>query len=296
MFDADGNRREFAEGRYRPDAQTDWAIEYLESRDRTRPLFLFISYIEPHHQNDHGHFEGPKGSKQRFGDIEPPGDLVDLEGDWQEELADYLGCCHALDANLGRLRDALERLGMASDTLMIYTSDHGCHFKTRNAEYKRSCHDSCLRIPMLISGPGFEGGTVVDELVSLIDLPPTIVDSAGLHVPGTMRGRPLEQLVHGGAHDWPGEIFAQISESHCGRCIRTRKWKYSVRAPDKTGSDPDSSVYVEDYLYDLEEDPHEHNNLVREPALADVRAELQATLLRRMAEAGEAEPEIRPAE
>jgi len=91
MFDRDGQRRDFPEGRYRVDAQTDWVIEYLESRaDQEDPFFLFVSYIEPHHQNDHKHYEGPHGSRERFQDFVVPGDLADTEGDWREEYPDYL--------------------------------------------------------------------------------------------------------------------------------------------------------------------------------------------------------------
>ena len=295
MFDADGDRREFTEDRYRVDAQTGWVIEYLQSRTGERPFFLFVSYIEPHFQNDHACFEGPRGSKERFKDFVVPGDLVGTEGDWPGEYPDYLGCCASLDENVGRVRGELARLGIAGDTVFIYTSDHGCHFKTRNSEYKRSCHDGCLRIPMVACGPGFGGGNVIGEMVSLIDIPPTLLAAGGAEVPGHMRGRPLQALVGGTAADWPEEIFAQISESQCGRCIRTKKWKYSVRAPEKGGGDADSDVYVEDFLYDLEADPHEKSNLIADAAGAGVRAELAATLKRRMVEAGEDEPAIEEA-
>jgi arylsulfatase A-like enzyme len=110
-----------------------------------------------------------------------------------------------------------------------------------------------------------------------------------------MRGHDLQPLVAGAAADWPQEVFLQISESQCGRAIRTGKWKYSVCAPDVVGSVPASAVYAEQYLYDLEADPHERCNRVADPALAGVRAELAQTLKRRMAEAGEAEPVILPA-
>jgi len=293
MFDGEGNRREFPEGRYRVDAQTDWVLEYLRTRDGERPFFLFLSYIEPHHQNDHEHFEGPHGSKQRFADFTVPGDLEGTEGDWRQEYGDYLGCINSLDTNLGRIREELARLGKTDDTLIVMTSDHGCHFRTRNGEYKRSCHDATIRIPMIACGPGFAGGKVVEDLVSLIDIPPTLLAAGGAVVPPSHRGRPLQEVVDGAPTDWPDDVFLQISESHCGRALRTTRWKYSVRAPDTPANAMGSAVYVEDFLYDLQADPHERNNLVSEPSLADVRAELAARLKRRMVAAGESEPEIR---
>ena len=294
MFDGDGNKREFPEGRYRVDAQTDWVIEYLEQHRKSEPFFLFVSYIEPHHQNDHNQYEGPKGSKERFKDYEVPADLADHKGDWRENYPDYLGCIQSLDENVGRIRDALERLGLDDNTLVIYTSDHGSHFRTRNAEYKRSCHDGCIRIPFIAQGPGFEGGKAPSELVSLIDAPSTILRAAGVTPPPSMKGRALQDLM-AGPENWREEVFLQISESHCGRAIRTDKWKYSVRAPDKTGRDPDSEVYVEDFLYDLEADPHEQNNLVADPDYAAVRANLKERLKKNMIAAGEKEPRIDPA-
>lgn len=292
MFDADGLKREFPEGRYRVDAQTDWVLEYLQTQVGKKPFFLFVSYIEPHHQNDHAHFEGPHGSKARWKEFAVPGDLAGAAGDWREEYPDYLGCVHSLDDNVGRIRGELNRLGLADNTVLVYTSDHGSHFCTRNSEYKRSCHDGCIRIPLIIYGPGFKGGKVPTEMVSLIDLPPTILAAAGVTPRDTMRGHPVQGLFSGQKTAWPAEVFLQISESQCGRAIRTHRWKYSVRAPDKTGNDPSSDVYVEDFLYDLEQDPHERSNLVSNPACSQILQAMAHTLKRRMAEAGESEPGI----
>jgi uncharacterized sulfatase len=292
MFDQEGNRRDFPEGRYRADAQTDWVLEYLNSGNREKPFFLFISYIEPHHQNDHNCYEGPHGSKDKYKDFKTPGDLVDTEGNWRKEYPDYLGCCASLDENLGRVRAKLAEMGMEDDTLLIYTSDHGSHFKTRNGEYKRSCHDGCVRIPMVACGPGFKGGKVVDSMISLLDTPATVLKAAGLDVPDSFGGRPLQDAVNG-TPDWPEEVFIQISESQVGRAIRTKKWKYSVRATDKNGwEDPDAEVYTEDFLYDLDNDPHERNNLVRDPAFGEIRKKLAECLKKRMVKAGEKEPLI----
>ena len=109
-----------------------------------------------------------------------------------------------------------------------------------------------------------------------------------------MRGRALQALVDGTAEDWPEEVFLQISESQCGRAIRTKRWKYSVRAPDKTGQDADSDVYMEDFLYDLEADPHERNNLVESADHTNVRAHLAERLKLRMVAVGESAPTIVP--
>jgi len=295
MFDAQGRRREFPQGRYRVDAQTDWAIEYLKGRTSDKPFFLFVSYIEPHHQNDRNCFEGPEGSKERFADYRVPGDLAGTKGDWRKEMPDYLGCCGSLDQNVGRLIDTLEQLGIADDTLVFYTCDHGCHFRTRNGEYKRACQDNSIRTPLIVCGPGFTGGKVIDELVSLIDLPPTVLTAGGVDIPDQMGGRALQSLVAGRAPEWPEEVFVQISESQVGRAIRTRKWKYSVRARGKSGGAVASSDrYTEDFLYNLENDPHERDNLVADPQFTAVRAELATILTRRMVEAGEAKPQILP--
>ncbi len=294
MFDADGVRRDFAPGRFRADAQTDWVLEYLASRNREKPFFLFNSWIEPHHQNDHNRYEGPHDSLERFADFIPPGDLVGTGGDWRREYADYLGCCAALDANVGRIHAKLEELGMADNTLVIYTSDHGSHFRTRNSEYKRSCHDGCIRVPLVLAGGPFQGGHAPTGMASLIDLPPTILRAAGVNIPEWMRGRPLQDLVAGDT-DWQDEVFLQISESQCGRALRTARWTYSVRAPGVSGQTAHAERYVEDFLYDNATDPHQRLNRVSEPGLAAVRSDLRQRLLARMAAVGEPTCTIEPA-
>ncbi len=296
MFNADGSKREFSEGRYRVDAQTDWVLEYLRDRKGDKPFFLFVSYIEPHQQNDHHCYEGPIGSHERWADYQVPGDLVDTEGDWRENYPDYLGCINSLDGNLGRMRAELDKLGLTDNTVIFYASDHGSHFRTRNSEYKRSCHEASIHVPLIACGPGFKGGKVVSELVSLIDVPPTLLRCGGIDTPPAMKGRALQGLVDGSSPNWPDDVFVQISESQVGRAIRTAKWKYSVYAPDKDGKNDSAALeYVEQYLYDLEVDRHERNNLVLDPAYAGIRKQLSAALKRRIVAAGEKEPQILPA-
>ncbi len=279
---------------FRVDAQTDHVLEYLRTRDGQRPFFLFLSYLEPHHQNNLGRYVAPKGYRERYEEYPIPGDLAPFHGgDWQKNLPDYYGICANIDENLGRVRAEIERLGLADNTVILYTSDHGSHFCTRNAEYKRSCHEGSIRIPMVACGPGLRGKGVVRELVSLADIPPTILDLAGIPAPEQYQGRSLLPLVKGEAQDWPDDVFVQISESQVGRAIRTARWKYSVYAPHKDGNrDAASGVYEEQYLYDLEQDPYEWHNLVGDPAYRAVADELCERLIRRMLAVGEARPEI----
>jgi arylsulfatase A-like enzyme len=295
MFDDEGNPRRLPG--YRVDALTDAAIRYVDSHQND-PFFLFISYIEPHHQNHVDDYPPPDGYREAYTGKWTPPDLQALGGSSAQHLGGYYGMVKRLDEALGRLHDALKSLGLSEDTIVLYTTDHGNHFKTRNAEYKRSCHESSVRLPTAISGPGFDGKGRVNELISLVDFPPTLLDAAGLPVPPSMEGRSIVPLVNGQvangeAEPWPAEVFIQISEAQVGRAIRTKRWKYGVDAPDKDGSkDSGSDVYVEQYLYDLDSDPYELQNLIEVESSRATADALRDRLIARMVAVGEAAPFI----
>lgn len=281
---------------YRVDAQTDAAIRYIDAH-QDEPFFLFLSYLEPHHQNRIDDFVPPDGYREPYQNRWVPPDLAALGGSTQQHIAGYYGIVKRLDEAFGRILDVLKSLKLDEKTIVLFTSDHGNHFKTRNSEYKRSCHESAIRLPTALIGPGFDGGGRINELISLVDLPPTLVDAAGIAVPASMQGRSILPLVNRTATNWPQEVFLQISESQVGRAIRTHRWKYSVSAPNKNGwDDPQSDHYVEDYLYDLEADPYELHNLIAYDCYDGVKAALRERLLQRMTEAGEPRPTIEPAE
>jgi arylsulfatase A-like enzyme len=289
-YDGQGNRVKLPG--YRVDALTDAAIGYIDAH-QDRPFYLFLSFLEPHHQNHIDDYVAPDGYRERYTGRWVPPDLAALGGSVYQHLGGYYGIVKRLDEALGRLLDALKSLDLVEDTIVLFTSDHGSHFKTRNAEYKRSCHESAIRVPTVLQGPGFESGGQLHQLVSLVDLPPTLLDAAGLPIPGEMQGRSILPLVRGNAAGWPEEVFLQISESQVGRAVRTHRWKYSVVAPDKHGwHDAASDRYVEEYLYDLEADPYELTNLVGFESHQQVAAVMRERLIRRMVQAGEAEPTI----
>ncbi|UKI23350.1 MAG: sulfatase-like hydrolase/transferase [Anaerotruncus sp.] len=193
VFDESGNKIEFKG--YRADKINDFALEYLDNCDKSKPFFMFVSQLEPHHQNDHRKFEGYKDTVDNYKAYPIPDDLTFLKGDYEEMYPDYISAINRLDYNFGRLVNKLKELGIYDDTVLIYSSDHGCHFKTRNLEYKRSCHDSCIHTPLIIKGGGFNGGKLEKRLVSLIDIPPTLLSLAQIPIPSEYEGFDLTKQI-----------------------------------------------------------------------------------------------------
>lgn len=290
IFDNDGNKLEFKG--YRADCINDFALEFLDKRDESKPFFMFVSQLEPHHQNDHHCYEGYKETVEKYKDYPIPEDLSFLKGDYKECYPDYISAINRLDYNVGRLVEKLKEKGLYEDTVIIYSSDHGSHFKTRNLEYKRSCHDSATHTPLIIRGGDYLGGRKEVYLTSLIDLPPTLLSIAGIDIPESYMGFDIKEIQNKNRKC----VFMQISESQCARAIRTERYKYSVRTAGITGYVHHASpVYFEDYLYDLKYDPIEKNNLVKDPNYSDIRKDMKKLLLEQMALAGEKKPLILPA-
>ncbi|NEE02885.1 sulfatase-like hydrolase/transferase [Phytoactinopolyspora halotolerans] len=293
---------------YRSDALFDAAIRFVAdhadppggSEGVQQPFYLFCSLIEPHHQNEVDSYPAPVGYEERYQGRWLPPDLATLAGEENtayRHIGGYYGQIRRVDEGFGRLLDALRSMDLLENTIVAFTSDHGCHFKTRNSEYKRSCHDGSIRVPMALCGPGFDGGGRIDRPVSTIDLPPTLLDAAGVGVPSEMQGRSILPLLAEpagtAAGAWPEEVFIQVSESEVGRAIRTERWKYYVIAPDANPWDDGAADrYVEAELYDLAHDPYELHNLAGHASHREIADELRERLLRRMAEAGEREPVI----
>ena len=288
VFDGEGNKLDFKG--YRADCINDFALEFLETRDECKPFFLFVSQLEPHHQNDRKRYEGYRPTVEQFKEYPLPEDLRFFKGDAEEMYPDYLSAINRLDHNVGRLIDKLKELEIYDDTVILYTSDHGSHFKTRNMEYKRSCHESATHTPLIIKGGPFSGGKTQTNLTSLIDLPPTLLSLAGIPIPAAFMGNDLTTDPDRDC------VFIQISEASNARAIRTKQYKYCVRDPAPAGyAHHKAQVYLEAYLYDLEKDPFEKQNLVKDKRYRTIRQNLKEQLIGEMVNAGEKRPLILPA-
>jgi arylsulfatase A-like enzyme len=313
----DRNMKKVKFNKYRVDAFTDFALEYLDQRPADKPFFLFLSYVEPHQQSYrknryrgpktgkledmknllHGftRYEGPKEERERFKKtkVPVPADLLKNRGDWDVAAADYIASCNRIDTNVGRLLKRLKELKILDNTLIIYSSDHGCHFHTRNNNDKCTAHANSSRIPLIINGPGFRNGRFVKKLVNLIDLPPTILAASKTPVPSEMYGRPLQDLAAGKAENWKNDVFIQTGPPVFTRAIRTPKWTYVVSAPPKNVTENGGSdKYIESFLYNLQDDPSEQKNLIADASLKQVKDDLRQRLVKCMIKAGEQEPEI----
>ena len=296
IWDTDGKEINYKD-EYRIDFITGRAVNFLK-QPHDKPFFLYVSQLEPHQQNDLGRMVAPKGYADRYKNPLVPADLRNLPGDWQQQLPDYYGCVEKIDESVGTILKTLEEEKLLDNTIVAFISDHGCQFKTRNAEYKRSPHDASIRIPFIFQGPGFDHAIFRDEIVSMIDLTPTLLAAAGILVPASMKGRNLMPLLTSReARDaWDNTAYIQISESMVGRALRTREWCYCVADRSKRGTETPASAQYEEYqMYNLADDPYQQVNLAGRQEYRDESAKLRALLLKHMSEAGEDPAEITPA-
>jgi arylsulfatase A-like enzyme len=189
---------------------------------------------------------------------------------------DYLRHVSGADENLGKLLDALDELGLADDTVVVYSSDNGYYLGEHGLGDKRSIYEESLRIPMLVRYPRLFGkGLVVDEMVLNIDLAPTLLDLAGVAVPSEMQGASWKSLAAGQkSPQWRQSFLAEYF------------YESGVSVPTIVGVRTDNAKLVkypghEEWteVFDLKLDPYEMHNLATDPAAtAKLGAELDAQI------------------
>lgn len=277
---------------YRVDGVVDRAIRYIDDHQK-EPFFLFVSILEPHCQNCSYSYAAPAYIGQDYQSRWMPPDLAALGGTAHADMSEYLSMVKRIDEAYGRMMDALRSLGLLDNTVVLFTSDHGEHFMTRNTTNKMSPHEASIHVPMVFHGPGFEGGRRLGEMISLVDIMPTLLTAAGIPIPQEVAGQPIQKLLGNEKETWRDAAFIQVSETQVGRAIRTEKWKYAVAAPGANPfRDSGSDTYQEMELYDLEHDPYELRNLIGYEGYEPIRAMLRQKLIDFMVEVGEEEPKI----
>jgi arylsulfatase A-like enzyme len=194
---------------------------------------------------------------------------------YQRYMEDYLGVIKSVDRNIGRVLDYLDQAGLTENTVVIYTSDQGFYLGEHGWFDKRFMYEESFRTPLLIRFPReIQPGSLNGDLVQNIDFAPTVLDLAGVEIPGDMQGKSLTPLFGGNTVDWRDALYYHYYEfpgihmvkRHYG--VRTDRYKlirfyYDIEAWE---------------MYDLEQDPQELNNIYNDPAYAEVQTQLHERL------------------
>jgi len=277
---------------------SEYAIDMMKrfQTDREKggkPWLIFLSYWLPHHPNTppteyaemydpkdielwpnfHDTLEGKPPHHRRF--RESFHRAIDLDDDtWREIIARSFAQTTFLDAQIGRVLDMLEEMGLADDTAVLFGTDHGdmCGSHGKFHDKGSYMYEEIYHIPQMVRWPGVtHAGTVSNEFVLNMDLAPTALEIAGVPVPDDYEARSLAPLLRGAPSNWPDDVMAEYFGHRylfSQRMIRWDRYKYVFNAPSF------------DELYDLQDDPYELKNRIDDPAMVDAAKEGRRRLLR----------------
>ncbi len=279
---ADGTDEEQTDGKV-----ANEAIKLLE-QNKDRPFFLAVGFYKPHCP-----YIAPKKYFEQYplSSIKLPTEPLDHrlkipkaalastmpypffgvpDDKAIESKRAYYATISFVDAQIGKVLDALERLGLAENTVVVFWSDHGYLLGEHGLWMKQSLFEESARVPLIISAPGQKSkGTGSPRTVELIDLYPTLADLAGLEAPKTLHGASLKALLDDPKSTRNRPAFTQVWRGNFpGHSVRTERWRYTEWANGKQGTE----------LYDHENDPKEFVNLAEEKRYADVVREMRTHL------------------
>ena len=248
------------------DVATDFAIKFIRE-NKSKPFAIQLSFKSPH-----GPCKPPSRLKKRYQgeycrpavneSFIPPYDITDTTEPpytigTPDRRLNRFRCINGADDNLGRVLDALDELGLAENTMVVYASDNGYYMGDHGLKDKRTAYEESMRIPLLVRFPkSARKGALEDADVLNVDLAPTILDYAGLEIPKEMQGRSWRELLaKGDATNWRKAFFYQYFESAGAaptlQAVRTSDYKL-VKYPKH----PEWTQ-----LFNLKEDPYEIKNL-----------------------------------
>lgn len=292
-------------GRKDPALYASEAKRFMVGGDE--PFFLSINYPDAHRPFTTQVNGIPV--KPLTGDDVRPLDYFGLDNaELRQQTADYYNCMSRLDSYIGDLLQALEETGKADNTLVVYIGDHGADM----LRGKRTSYEGGTRVPFIVKWPGSsKAGIVSDELVSLIDLAPTILTAAGADPISNLQGRSLLPLLKGASVNWREFLFTEyhIHSAHNyypQRTVQDARYKLirnlmpgkvnpgymftnnrffeGLMETIESAKEPVRNAYlkmerpVEYELYDLQSDPNEFSNLADDKSQRRVLAKLQKKL------------------
>jgi uncharacterized sulfatase len=190
----------------------------------------------------------------------------------------YFASVSFVDSQVGRLLDALDRLGLAENTVVVFVSDHGFLLGEHGQWQKQMLFEESNRVPLVFAGPGVNGRGASPRVVELLDIYPTLVELCGLPKPKhRLEGKSLKPLLDEPQAAWDRPAYSQVQRGTdqtpghppiMGRSVRTDRWRYTEWSDGPEGIE----------LYDHTNDPREYRNLANESAHADQVAEMKRLL------------------
>jgi uncharacterized sulfatase len=260
------------------------SIKILEEK-RDAPVFLAVGFFRPHvpcaaTQADFDRYPASRivlpevdraGKPEIAFSVKPPHYGV-AEADLKEMIRAYYASVTHMDRQLGKLLDALDRLGLAGRTVVAFWGDHGWSLGEHGQWQKMSLFEESARVPLFLSAPGMKArGKATGRVAELVDLYPTLADLCGLPIPAHCEGVSLKPLLDD--PEAPGRkkgAFTQVTRGKglMGRSVRTERWRYTEWDEGRAGTE----------LYDHDADPRERKNLAADPAHAKTVEELRGLL------------------
>ncbi len=185
----------------------------------------------------------------------------------------YLAGVSFTDAQAGKIIDALDRLKLTENTIIIFFGDHGYHLGERGWWNKSTLFELSARAPMMMYTPQMKAkGKATARLVEFIDIYPTLMELAGLKTPNKLEGRSLVPLLNNPRLKWKEAAYTQMSRGRfAGYSVRTERWRYTEWDDGRQGAE----------LYDHQTDPHEYRNLASDPKHKATVEQLKALLRKR---------------
>lgn len=193
----------------------------------------------------------------------------------------YYACVSYTDAQIGKLLDALDELGLSENTIVVLWGDHGWNLENHSMWCKHANFETSMRAPLILRAPGFEGQQKTRALTEFLDIYPTLVDLAGLPRPEHLQGQSLRPLL-----EQPDQAFkdAIYSRFHRGESIKTDRFVYSEWV------DPETKKVYARMLYDHEKDPLENVNVAEDEAYSETVRDLSQRLAAMRAESEALQP------
>jgi iduronate 2-sulfatase len=268
------------------------AIRLMEEH-RDKPFFLAVGFYRPHcpYIAPKKYFdlypvekiELAKDPANDLGDI-PPAALFTKPSHWdlneqqqRESIQAYLASISFMDAQVGKLLDALDRLKLADNTIIVFWSDHGYALGEHGQWMKMSLFEASARVPLIIAAPRSKAkGKGCGRTVELLDIYPTLAELCGLSAPSNLAGESLRPLLNNPRSQWTKPAYTQVTRGgtnnqFMGRTVRTERWRYTEWDEGRKGIE----------LYDHKKDRREHTNLASDSKYSKTVSELK-TLLRRV--------------